>query len=242
MNKILVIGESCVDIFFYCNVNRLAPDIPVPILNVVSKNENLGMAANVFNNISQKMSNCFLMTNDNYKNITKTRYVHDQSNHTFFRVDSTDQVPRIDLNLINYDTDIIVISDYNKGFLHEDDIEEICKNHPLVFIDTKKIIGSWADNAAYIKINDFEYKNSEKKITKGLKKKIIHTVGKDGCEFDGIKYSVDKVEVKDSSGAGDTFMAGLVLKYASTRDIIESIKFANYCASEAVKHRGVTTL
>jgi bifunctional ADP-heptose synthase (sugar kinase/adenylyltransferase) len=31
--KILVIGDSCEDIFRYGKVNRLAPEAPVPVIN-----------------------------------------------------------------------------------------------------------------------------------------------------------------------------------------------------------------
>ena len=55
-----------------------------------------------------------------------------------------------------------MISDYNRGFLHEDDIAEICSNHPNVFIDTKKELGLWVKSAAYIKINNVEYEKSKK--------------------------------------------------------------------------------
>jgi sugar/nucleoside kinase (ribokinase family) len=48
--------------------------------------------------------------------------------------------------------------------------------------------------------------------------------------------------VKDSSGAGDTFMAGLVVKYLKTSNIDESIKFANECARQVVQHRGVVSI
>jgi len=146
------------------------------------------------------------------------------------------------MNKIDYDYEIIVISDYDKGFLKKEDIEEICSKHSNVFIDTKKILGSWAEKARFIKINDFEYKNSENYITETLSNKIIHTVGSDGCEFCGVNYPVDKVEVKDVSGAGDTFMAGLVVKYFETKDIEESIKFANKCASKVVRQKGVTVI
>jgi sugar/nucleoside kinase (ribokinase family) len=53
---------------------------------------------------------------------------------------------------------------------------------------------------------------------------------------------VNKAEVKDTSGAGDSFMAALCIKFLETKDIYESIKFANSCASEVVRHRGVTTI
>ena len=44
------------------------------------------------------------------------------------------------------------------------------------------------------------------------------------------------------SGAGDSFMAGLVVEYCRTDDIVKSIGFANKCASTVVKQRGVTLL
>jgi D-beta-D-heptose 7-phosphate kinase/D-beta-D-heptose 1-phosphate adenosyltransferase len=242
MKSILVIGESSRDVFVYCDALRLCPDVPVPVLNVIDQSENPGMAKNVQRNIKSLIENCDIITNDNWFNVTKTRYVHENSNHTFFRVDSSHKIPKIDLSKIDYDYEIIVISDYDKGFLSTDDIELICSNHSNVFIDTKKILGSWADKARFIKINDFEYKNSEKYITNNLANKIIHTMGSDGCEYMGVNYSVDKVEVKDVSGAGDTFMAGLVIKYFETKNIEESIKFANKCASTVVRHKGVSVL
>ena len=51
-----------------------------------------------------------------------------------------------------------------------------------------------------------------------------------------------KVEVKDLSGAGDTFMAGLVVKFMETDDIDLSIKYANECASKVVTQKGVAVL
>jgi bifunctional ADP-heptose synthase (sugar kinase/adenylyltransferase) len=241
--KILVIGESCRDIFVYCRAVRLAPDIPVPVLNVINETENMGMAKNVERNILAKGKSCDIYTNTRWFDITKTRYVHDESNHMFFRVDSEQGVERInleDLELEKYD--IVVISDYNKGFLLESDIENICLSHDTVFLDTKKILGSWARHAKYIKINDYEYNNSKNNLTKELEQKIIHTMGANGCEFLGINFPVEKIEVKDSSGAGDSFMAALVVKYSENQDIVESILYANKCASEVVKHKGVTTI
>ena len=58
----------------------------------------------------------------------------------------------------------------------------------------------------------------------------------------GEEISTKKVEVKDLSGAGDTFMAGLVVKFIDTDDIIKSIKYANECASKVVSQKGVAVL
>ena len=49
--KILVIGDSCKDIFRYGKVNRLAPEAPVPIIIPEREISNLGMAGNVVTNL-----------------------------------------------------------------------------------------------------------------------------------------------------------------------------------------------
>jgi hypothetical protein len=200
------------------------------------------MAMNVYRNIRSLTDDVDIITNDNWESITKTRYVHEITNHTFIRIDSSEKMEKFDINKINFNYELIVISDYDKGFLSNDDIEKICNSHPLVFVDTKKIIDSWIENAKYIKMNDIEFKNSKHNINDKIKEKVIHTLGAEGCEFKNKRFVVNKVEVKDSSGAGDSFIASLAVKYLATKDIEKSIKFANKCASEVVTHRGVTTI
>lgn len=109
-------------------------------------------------------------------------------------------------------------------------------------MDTKKVLGKWAESAKYIKINNFEYENSRNSLTPVLIDRLIHTKGGDGCVYRGVTYPVKRVEVKDSSGAGDSFMSGLVCSYLRTNNIIKSIKFANKCAEKVVQHIGVTTI
>jgi len=242
MKDILVIGDSCRDVYVYCEANRLAPDVPVPVLNVLYQNENGGMASNVFRNIQPKVPTVKLVTNQNWYSVTKTRYVHKGTNHTFFRVDSSQEIKRIDVRSLDLDYKIIVVSDYDKGFLTEEDIEYICSKNPNVFIDSKKILGFWASQAKYIKINNHEYGRSKDFITKDLEEKIICTVGENGCNFRGNNYPVNKVEVMDVSGAGDSFMAGLVIEYLKSEDIEKSIRFANECSSNVVQHPGVTII
>jgi len=239
MSQVLVIGESCKDIFVYCEAARLAPDIPVPVLRTIQTDENPGMAANVYRNIKSKLHDCSLHTNAQWESITKTRYVHENSNHMFFRVDSESHIRAIDLEKLDLSSELIVISDYNKGFLTEADIEWICDNHQNVFLDTKKVLGEWASKARFIKINDFEYNNSKDKISETLNRKIIHTVGEKGCNFQGVNYPVTRHEIRDTSGAGDSFMAALVVEFLKTQDIFASIKSANDAASQVVQHRGV---
>lgn len=244
MKKILVVGESCRDIFVYCKAERLAPDLPIPVLSIIEQKENPGMAANVERNIKGIFSNVDLYTNEKWQEVTKTRYIHRDTNHIFIRVDTDHHIPRINVESIPLSKyDIIAISDYNKGFLHEEDISYILARHNNVFIDTKKILGDWAEKAKFIKINNYEYERSKPYISGAVADKIIHTKGDQGCIFKGKLYPVaQKVEVKDTSGAGDSFFAALIVKYTETGDIEKAIDFANECASQVVQHKGVSVI
>jgi len=245
MKRMLVIGDSCLDVYIYGKCDRLCPDAPVPVLIPTERLENGGMARNVFDNVKSIHSDVELITNK--KVIEKVRYVDTKTNQMLVRVDS--EVTLLDrisnLNEIEYDKyDIIIISDYCKGFLEMEDIKYICDNHDMVFIDTKKILGDYCLNAKIIKINETEYKNNVSAYidTDKFNNKLIVTLGNKGCRFMGSVYSVDNVDIKDMTGAGDTFIATLAVKYLETNDIIESIKFANDCSTIVVQHKGVNKI
>ena len=48
--------------------------------------------------------------------------------------------------------------------------------------------------------------------------------------------------VRDVSGAGDTFLAGLVRGYLDTGNIVEGIRFAQRCTTIVVQKHGVATV
>jgi len=241
--KILVIGETCKDVFNYGRVERLCPEAPVPVFNLLNTVENKGMAGNVANNLISLGANVTLLTNTNWEEITKTRFIEKKANHMFLRLDCNDEkYGKCNLNLLDYSLwDAIIISDYNKGFLSKEDIQTISENHPLTFLDTKKSIGKWCENITFIKINNFELSKAEE-ITETLNSKLIVTLGADGAQHKNKKYSVPKVEIKDLSGAGDTFISGLAVKFVETKNIDIAIKFANDCATKVVQKAGVSTI
>ena len=242
MSKILIIGDSCIDEFVYCSTERLAPDVPIPILNVLETKLSPGMAMNVYRNVKTHISECEVITNQNWQENKKTRYMDLNTNHAFIRIDSHQKIEPYVFKGFDTLYDLVIISDYNKGFLGEKTIEQITKSHSNVFLDTKKMLGPWAKNASIIKINNFEYERSQIHIDSDLKEKIIHTRGPNGCDFKGKNYPVTPVEVKDSSGAGDSFMAALAVEFLRTSDIRKSIIYANLKASKVVTQKGVTTI
>jgi sugar/nucleoside kinase (ribokinase family) len=50
------------------------------------------------------------------------------------------------------------------------------------------------------------------------------------------------VSVKDVSGAGDTFLSGLVVEYVRTKNIESAIEFAQQCTTIVVQKSGVSTI
>ena len=245
MSEILVIGDSCKDIYVYGSCDRLCPDFPVPSFIPSHEKQNLGMAGNVYQNILSLGERATLKTNAAV--IEKTRYVDKKTNHMLLRVDSGEEkVQRVEGLSEDFLSKfkLIIISDYNKGFLLKEDIQFICENHKQVFIDTKKILGDFCKNCSYIKINHEEYRNSLEYINKNpwAKDKIIQTLAGDGCKFKDQHFAVEKVEIKDSCGAGDTFLAALCFKYLECSKIYDSIVFANECATQVVQQRGVNVI
>ena len=242
--NILVIGESCNDIYSYGIVNRLAPEAPVPVLQPSRTLEVGGMAMNVYENIKSLDVDVDIVTNDNWNKIIKNRFIDDKTNQMFLRVDTNDSgYGRVNLSKIDWLAyDAIIISDYDKGYLTKEDIEVICNKHDKVFLDTKKVLGDWAKKALYIKINNYEFEISKNNINDDLKNILIITLGTGGCEHKGEIFNVPKVDVKDTCGAGDTFIAALVCRYLETYNIKKSIVFANKCDTQVIQKRGTSKI
>jgi D-beta-D-heptose 7-phosphate kinase/D-beta-D-heptose 1-phosphate adenosyltransferase len=240
--KILVIGESCNDVYCYGSVNRLAPEAPVPVLQPIKKIEVGGMAMNVYENLKSLNIECDIATNKNWKEITKKRFIDDKTNQMFLRVDTNDSsYGKISYEEIVWDNyDAIIISDYDKGYLSKEDIEYICTNHNKVFLDTKKILGNYAKKAHFIKINNYEYDITKNEIDAELNNILIITLGGNGCKYKDEIFPVPKVDVKDTCGAGDTFIASLVFDYLKSNNIKKSIIFANKCATQVIQKRGTS--
>ena len=75
-----------------------------------------------------------------------------------------------------------------------------------------------------------------------IENKLIITLSNKGCQYKSNIFPVEEVPVKDVSGAGDTFLSGLVVEYIRTKDIEKSIIFAQQCATVVVQKKGVSTI
>jgi bifunctional ADP-heptose synthase (sugar kinase/adenylyltransferase) len=245
MSKFLVIGDSCLDVYVYCTSNRFCPDAPVPVLNPIRTISSLGMAGNVADNLKELNVEVDFITNT--ESIKKIRYVDDRTNHMFIRIDEGEfNIKRISKSVLekiewsNYSA--IIVSDYCKGFLIEEDIEYISNQHPLTFLDTKKQLNGFADNFTFIKINDVEYSKTKLTVSPHLNQKLIITLGSKGAKYQDKIYPVKQVDVRDTSGAGDTFITGLAYSFSNNNNLDEAIKFANKCSSQVVQKKGTAKI
>ena len=233
--KVLLIGDSCEDVYVYGDVNRLNPEAPVPILEPKREERTNGMAWNVYNNLLSFGIDCQMLTND--EKIVKTRFIDQRSNQQILRYDEGSRVdPLNDDELSDEQFDALVISDYDKGFLTTEKIFELSSRFVgPVFIDSKK---TNLPEDAYIKINELEYE----KMSYCNHDNLIITRGGKGAEYRGELYPAEKVNVFDVVGAGDTFLAALIYGYLKYGRIDKAIPIANKAAAVAVSHTGTYVL
>ena len=231
--RILLIGDNCTDVYQYGTVDRLSPEAPVPVFVPTRTEERNGMAGNVFNNLEA------LGCHVNYlhgETSTKTRLIDQRSKQQVVRIDNdVESTPITFETAIPNTYDAIVISDYNKGTVSYELMEEIIATVKCpVFIDTKKtnlarLEGSW------VKINELEHSKLKSECT-GL----IVTRGDKGAKVmhHNIECSAPRVEVADVTGAGDTFLAAFAYQYINTKNLLQSISFAISASSVTVQHIG----
>jgi len=234
--KVLLIGDSCEDRYFYGDVKRLNPEAPVPILEYRRGVTSKGMVWNVRENL--KSFGVEVYTSTHPEEIIKTRFIDEKSNQQILRSDEEPEITPISFEFPDEwksTYDALVISDYDKGFITQEKLFELSNwFQGPVFIDTKK---RNVPEGCYVKVNDIEYENLESKSNN-----LIITKGGEGAEYQGKLYPAEKVNVFDVVGAGDTFLAALTYGYLKYGRIDRAIPLANKAAAVAVSHRGTYVL
>lgn len=231
--KVLLIGDSCLDEYYIGTCDRLSPEAPVPVIKIIQQYNSPGMAGNVKENLEKLGLIVDFVTTKSV--ITKSRYIDKRSRQHLLRVDNEPKIPRWDgqlpCSLQNYNC--VVISDYNKGFLDYEDIENLINTFKgPVFIDTKKPdIARF--NGAFVKINELE---DRQKIS--ANSNLIVTLGHLGACYGTKIFPTKQVDVVDVCGCGDTFLSALSYQFLMTNNISSAIMFANKAASITVQKEG----
>ncbi len=229
----MLIGDSCLDVYQYGHVDRISPEAPVPVFVPTHEEKRPGMAANVQTNLKALGVDVAFITG---QESVKTRLIDTRSKQQIVRVDN--DVKNEPLEFVTEIPKVyhaIVISDYNKGLVTYEMVEDLRKEFPgPIFIDTKKN-DLKRFNGCIVKINEVEYKARHSDGDN-----MIVTLGREGALYNHKIYPAPEIEVVDVCGAGDTFLAALAYEYLYTDGNMDrAIQFAIQASAITVQHTGV---
>jgi bifunctional ADP-heptose synthase (sugar kinase/adenylyltransferase) len=228
--SVLLIGDNGLDVYQFGSVFRISPEAPVPVMVFESEVHKPGMAGNVYENlVALGLSVDFVHD----KISTKTRFIDQISGQQLLRMDQDVKcsVPVID-DLNGYD--MIVISDYDKGTITKEFIQDIRKRFDgPVLVDTK-ITDLASLDGCLVKINEREFQRCISTCDD-----LIVTLGGRGCRYKDRVYPSPSVSVFDVTGAGDTFLAGLAYGILELPSMDRAIEFATVGSAITVGHQGV---
>lgn len=272
--SVLVLGDLIVDEYLMGDSTRLSPESPVPVITNLQKKTQAGGAANVALNLMAMGSATKLITqaDSNFdtdlisgldftlipcnQTPTKTRVL--ANNHVVCRLD-TERFQQVtaSTNWFQPKPNVCVLSDYNKGFLHDsNNIINWCKERNiLTIVDPKKswefYKGSWLIKANYQELVDqvkvpveldnlstvcgdiaklYDIENLV--ITLGSKGLFVFTRSK--SQF----FPAAHDQVIDVTGAGDVVIAAVAHYVNQGLDLISAAERANKLAGISVTHPG----
>lgn len=274
---ILVLGDCILDEYWEGKSIRISPEAPVPVITDIKKQQKAGGAANVALNIhsmgskikfisqaSLNFNKALLKKIPNYllyagSTPRKTRII--ANNQVVCRIDDEEYQPAV-LNpqWLTADVQMCVLSDYNKGFLHNtaEFIQECNERNIQVLVDPKK---DWKHykNAWLLKANlaelsqqldtNIDIDNLDAICWKLSNEfnipNLVVTMGSQGMfvwNSSNRKYIAahenHENQVVDVTGAGDVVIAALAHYCAQGEDIFSAAVKANQLAAISVSKLG----
>jgi len=231
--KILLVGDNGIDQYQFGTVTRISPEAPVPVLNYTHTVTKPGMAANVQDNLEKLGVDVEFI--HGVKTCIKTRVIDSKTGQHLVRIDQDIPSKPVKIDYTNIDKyNAIIVSDYNKGSVEYETIENLRKNFSgPIFVDTKKSDLARFEGC-FVKINQIEHA-----AAKTVPTELIVTLGRDGVQYKEHKFSTPQVEAFDVCGAGDTFLSALAYNFVLSGDILAAIRFATRAASVTIQHIGV---
>lgn len=227
--KYLLIGETCIDKYIYTQFTKPSPeDLSVPVLKIVKETQSFGMAAITREEMNKLDLNTKFITNEAPITLVKTRLYRDGS-----------QICRLDEDILFADmqftylktkkyleeVDVVVVSDYGKGFLDPTMIKLISESGKRVYLDPHPDNDLKQYRKVYcLKMNEKElvFFTNTTELEKGVEKlreliqfeHLFITRGKDGISyFDVSNNRIDSPSrisaPKNVAGAGDAVMASI---------------------------------
>jgi D-beta-D-heptose 7-phosphate kinase/D-beta-D-heptose 1-phosphate adenosyltransferase len=296
--RVLVLGDAILDEYLFGDCGRISPEAPVPVLKVSAFKRALGGAANTAANIVSlggQASLIALVGNDDagrvlrrcasdagidllaidhgQRTLQKVRVVARQQQIVRLDYEDVRSTPNESEILRLFDerigeSDIVIISDYAKGFLSESlgcaIIERAHQAGRQVIVDPRPqnrdfyngcdyLTPNWRESRALLGLPDADATEDNvnvvaRALASSLATNVVLTLGPQGilfCSRNGTEqFALPTLakEVFDVSGAGDTVVAAFALARASGADHPKAVALANKAASIVVGKFGTATV
>lgn len=241
--RVVVVGDAMVDHYYFGESMRLCPEAPVPIVRWKGPPQaRHGGAALVAAQLKEILGvDNVLEAYGSWSH--KYRYYAD--NHMMLRADRDSvSLPteyfesQVELLLNQPRVEAVVISDYAKGGLNDALAQKIIAAGKKVFVDAK-LAWEWYKGAFCAFPNRYEGLSGTTLERRDWFSHVVRKNQHHGCLVDGEPISAYRMgEMRDSTGAGDVFIASFVAWFLKTSDLKASAKFANMVAGISVKHIG----
>ena len=288
--SIVVFGDVMLDEYWLGYCDRISPEAPVPVVNINNREIRLGGAANVALNCVSLGAQVTLVgsvgddqSGESLRALCKkhgiiSRLIVNKNASTTKKtriISGSQQVARCDFecdpkyheqqNFDNFEglisqSDIILVSDYAKGFLHNvSEVIQIANDTgKKVLVDPKRQNHSDYSGAFLLTPNMKEFEGmtglseNEDELEANARSLIrsldlqclLLTRGAKGMtlfqKHETHSMPTAAKEVFDVSGAGDTVLASLACALSVGLTNIEAARFSNQCASIAVSKFGTS--
>lgn len=253
-NKIALLGDTIEDHYIHCDNYKPNPESLAPLVVESQRQIKPGGAANVYKNLQSLGVDCDFFTVEHEVSV-KTRILH--KNQILLRVDKDikannkkllEQIDQTDFSVYEW----IVISDYNKGALYPIELvmEKLKPFRSKIIVDPKCNLQCYA-GVFGIKPNLKEFEQSVGDLTKQSLEKfardndhelVVVTTGEKGYAYYW-QQSVHFVPARsanciDVTGAGDSFLSGMIYSLSKDNNVIKSLSTGNLAAARCVEHMG----
>lgn len=247
MKRVLVVGDLIIDQYVFGHATRLCPEGPVPVIVPTKYEDRTGGAGLV----AQQLETLIGREHVNFLNGStskKQRIFADD--RLICRVDKDQEIHTSNVALAEnwayrgvipmlhrtdkFRCDLLIISDYGKGAFTEESAKMILAAAKVpVLVDAK-------NNFHWYRGAFAAFPNETEMIGIGIwTSNIIRKLGARGCSVNGQIVPLETEHpVRDTTGAGDIFLAAFAAKFLSTDDLVECAKFANRVAARSVEFVG----
>lgn len=248
--RVAVIGDYIIDEYWHCTSERISPEAPVPVCQIVKTEQRAGGAGNVERGVVKMGGKCHLTAVVRPEH-RKVRVV--VGKHQVARVDYTpDRVEYFnawehkddDIRNAVAQHNVVVISDY--GRMPQSSIrfaiEEAKRQRRFVIVDPKRPDPKLYAGAELITPNEKEWQALGERLPPGNQYALV-TLGERGMVLyrkgeKPVKIETVARDVIDVTGAGDTVVATVATALSAGYPIVEAVRYANIAAGIAVEHFG----